>query len=457
MSWIWSALMPHPPILVPDVGRGREAEASETLRGIQGILSAIEGDRPDALLILSPHQPYAPGSLFLNASSLLRGSFAPFGAPDVVLAPTSDRRDQEALAVCLEASGTSVRMEPSPDLSTDQGTTVPLSFLQRAWGELPSVVLASPIGLSPRQAFDMGRALAGFDDGRRWALLASGDLSHRLTPDAPAGYAPDDGPAFDAAVEEALRANEPTPLLELSPSCVERAGECGLRSVLAMLGLTRSLAQGDTIEVLSREGPFGVGYCCALWRADDRGRVATLEDDVPAPVRLARETVSRLLTQRALPETGDEVVPSPLWKEPRACFVSIHTKDGALRGCIGTLAPTCRSLDREIVENAVRASTKDPRFPPMIASDLDRVVFSVDVLSAPELVTGMSQLDPEIYGVIVSKGGLRGVLLPDLEGVDTVEQQVGIAARKAGIRDVTDATLERFRVDRYEEERASRS
>ena len=170
-----------------------------------------------------------------------------------------------------------------------------------------------------------------------------------------------------------------------------------------------------------------------------------------APVKLARETVKRLLEERPLPENGNEVVASPLWEEHQACFVSIK-KDGELRGCIGTLSPLCASLDMEIIANAVSASTRDPRFPPMTSMrELDDVMFSVDVLSVPETVNGIEQLDPKKYGVIVSRGYRRGVLLPDLEGVDTSGQQVQIAAMKAGLYDLEGVTLERFTVERYKE------
>lgn len=168
-------------------------------------------------------------------------------------------------------------------------------------------------------------------------------------------------------------------------------------------------------------------------------------------VKLARETVKRLLNGEKLPNDGNEVAASPLWKERSACFVSIKTKDGDLRGCIGTLLPIQKSLDKEIIANAVSASTHDPRFPPMQKAELNNVVFSVDVLSEPEPIKNISQLEPKKYGVIVSKGYRRGVLLPDLEGVDTAEQQVQIAAMKAGIYDLDGIILERFTVKRYKE------
>lgn len=167
-------------------------------------------------------------------------------------------------------------------------------------------------------------------------------------------------------------------------------------------------------------------------------------------VKLARETVRRLFNNEVLPKNGNEIIASDLWSEKRACFVSIKRKNGDLRGCIGTLSPLNETLDREIIANAVSASTKDPRFPPMNKTELDDVVFSVDVLSEPEPAK-FNELDPKIYGVIVSKGCRRGVLLPDLEGVDTAEQQVKIAAMKAGIYEFDGIKLERFTVTRYKE------
>lgn len=164
--------------------------------------------------------------------------------------------------------------------------------------------------------------------------------------------------------------------------------------------------------------------------------------------------MTRLLSGRPLPERGSDVCASPLWGRTAACFVSIKTSQGALRGCIGTLVPSQATLDREIIENAVAAATRDPRFPPMTAEELEGVRLSVDVLSDPEPVEGVEQLDPRLWGVIVSKGWRRGVLLPDLEGVDTAEQQVEIAARKAGLGSLEGVALQRFGVTRYREQDA---
>ena len=130
-------------------------------------------------------------------------------------------------------------------------------------------------------------------------------------------------------------------------------------------------------------------------------------------------------------------------------FVSIH-KNGSLRGCIGTIAPTCSSIAQEIAQNAVSASTKDPRFPAIRPSELDELEITVDVLGDTEHIDSPDQLDVKRYGVIVSKGRRRGLLLPNLDGVDTVEEQISIALQKAGLHtDEENYELERFEVVRH--------
>ena len=131
-------------------------------------------------------------------------------------------------------------------------------------------------------------------------------------------------------------------------------------------------------------------------------------------------------------------------------FVSLH-EDGELRGCIGTISPVTGSVADEIVRNGVAAASEDPRFPPVRPDELDALAYSVDVLFPPEPVDSPAELDPVRYGVIVAKGYRRGLLLPNLEGVDTVEQQLSIAKRKAGIDPADDdVRLERFEVVRHD-------
>ncbi|HEU65780.1 MAG TPA: AmmeMemoRadiSam system protein A [Chloroflexi bacterium] len=162
-------------------------------------------------------------------------------------------------------------------------------------------------------------------------------------------------------------------------------------------------------------------------------------------VRLARETVESYIREGKTP-TPRELTPE--MKERAGVFVSLH-KHGQLRGCIGTFEPAKDNVAEEIIANAVSSSTMDPRFPPVTASELDDLEYSVDILTRPEPVTDISQLDPRKYGVIVESGGKKGLLLPDLEGVDNVEEQIAICRLKAGIAAYEPVKLYRFRVRRF--------
>ncbi|MFW6381464.1 MAG: AmmeMemoRadiSam system protein A [Bacillota bacterium] len=165
-------------------------------------------------------------------------------------------------------------------------------------------------------------------------------------------------------------------------------------------------------------------------------------------VKLARETVEEYVLHGRVMEPPAKL--DPRLREKAGVFVTIK-KNGDLRGCIGTTSPTRDNIAQEIIANALSASQKDPRFPPVQAEELDQLRFSVDILGESEQVESLAELDPQTYGVIVEKGQRSGLLLPDLEGIDTPEEQVEIACKKAGIPSGSDLELYRFRVDRYEE------
>lgn len=166
-----------------------------------------------------------------------------------------------------------------------------------------------------------------------------------------------------------------------------------------------------------------------------------------SPALLAKEAVKAMLEGRQPPEPPDD----EFYRPPAACFVSIK-KAGELRGCIGTLEPSEPDLGQEIIRNARSAAFSDPRFPPVTIGELPQLTFSVDVLSAPEKACAAHELDCELYGVIVSCDYRRGVLLPNLDGVDSVDHQLAIACQKAGIAPHEGFEVHRFTVDRYGEQ-----
>ena len=222
----------------------------------------------------------------------------------------------------------------------------------------------------------------------------------------------------------------------------------------------------DGLEVqakeLSHEDVTGVGYgICTFrpgkakedrrfleqWRKKQAEALQTRRENEDSYVRLARETIEKYIARREK-NTVPGWVPAEMTERKAGVFVSIH-KEGRLRGCIGTIQPVRRSVAEEIICNAVSAATGDPRFDPVRPEELDRLEINVDVLSMPERIKSKDELDVKRYGVIVSSGSRRGLLLPDLDGIDTVDEQIDIARKKGGISLRDNITLERFEVIRH--------
>ena len=449
-------IAPHPPIMVPAVG-GHEADVTAAsiaaMEEAAGYLAAYD---PDTVVVMSPHSPAVSDAFLIDTASETSGSFAQFGAPGARFRYDVDVELARAILAGLAAESIAAvdraanpRLEPGV---LDHGVMVPMSFLD-ADGRWPIVDLS--LSWLPyaahRRLGDVVRKSAEHL-GRRIAFVASGDCSHRLTQGANAGYSPR-GAEFDRRLVEHVTAGDFMGLMDLDSSLVEAAGECGLRSFITLGGV---IPDAET-RVLSYEGPWGVGYLTAL--AASPGLLETLRDETPTtgrkggrrpgsaesePVALARKTIETYVRERRVLDPG---TPTGLLAGRAGAFVSLHRK-GGLRGCIGTICATAPTLAQEIVHNAIQAASADPRFPELARDELDDLEISVDVLGDAESCA-LADLDPATYGVIVSCDWRRGLLLPDLEGIDTPEEQVSIAMAKAGISSDERVRLERFKVERY--------
>ncbi|MBE3550640.1 MAG: AmmeMemoRadiSam system protein A [Brockia lithotrophica] len=434
---VGGALVPHPPVMVPEVGGKEARRVAQTWSALKALGRKIAALRPEVVFFLTPHGPVRWEAVPVVRAARLEGDLGRFGAPEAHIVLRSDPTFAEAVAAAAEAQGVPTAFEAAYPL--DHAVVAPLLGL-RAGGfpveDVPTLVLGLGL-LGWRRLMRFGRALraAAHDLGKRALVVASGDLSHRLSAEGPYGYAPE-GPEFDARIRDIFVRAAAKELLDLDPRLVEGAGECGFRPLLVLFGALEGLPVET--EVLSYEAPFGVGYLVGFARVR--------EDDPFDPPRLARRALEHFLA------TGEYLrVPrslSPLLARPRGVFVTLH-KDDLLRGCVGTVEPTQPTLYEEIVRNAVAAAREDPRFPPLRPEELPDVRISVDVLEPPEEVVSLEDLDPCTYGVVVEAGRRRGLLLPDLPGIDTPEEQVRIALRKAGIPPGTPYRLYRFRVRRF--------
>lgn len=465
MAIISGYLMPHPPVLIPEVGQGRQHLCSQTAEGFAAAASEIGSSKPSLLVLITPHGPMFSDGLAISAENHLEGDFKAFGSPGAKIrcanAPEWERRIvREAGTLGIPMVGidkvTAKRYGVGTDL--DHGALVPLYFINRQWTEYRLVHITYGL-LSLHSLYRFGKLLHTLfsESDEAVTVIASGDLSHRLKDEGPYDYHPD-GPRFDEAVVQSLSAGDFVKLLTLDTQLVHNAGECAYRSLAILGGVMDTLA--FTSRCHSYEGPFGVGYaiCGMTVTGTHESRIGQLESRWAQAreaarsqedpwVRLARAVVESYVRHRTVPQLPENL-PEPMVSDRKGVFVSLKGPSG-LRGCIGTFSPTTESIAMEIVENAVKAASEDPRFPVVEPEELEELVITVDVLDPPEPISGLSELDPKRYGVIVSCGHRRGLLLPDLEGVDTAEEQVRIARQKAGISAEEAVSLQRFEVFRH--------
>lgn len=432
-SIVFGCIVPHPPLLIPEIGRGQEKAIQSTTDAMINLTDDMANTLPDTIVIVSPH-----GTGHSNAMGVFIGKTIIGGMQDWgVMEPVRYFNNDQGLATAIvdEAESQRIPVQTIGDnkYNLDHGVMVPMHFLYRSTEGLPLVPLTFS-WLTPKEHFAFGQAIrrAAIRLNRKVALIASGDLSHRLIPGAPAGY-DTMAQVFDNKLVDALSQMNVQEVLDLEPDLINRAGECGLRSIIILLGALNGAPTKP--KILSYEGPFGVGYLVASF---------SIEELHPL-VKLAKKTVETYVREGRRPELPGL---TPEMSEKAGVFVSLKKED-ELRGCIGTFEPTKETLAEETINNAISSATRDPRFPPVNESELSSLQYSVDVLSRPEPVSGLDELDPKRFGVIVESGGRRGLLLPDLEGVDTAEQQISICRQKAGIMPDEPVSLYRFEVKRY--------
>ncbi len=460
MPIIAAYMVPHPPLIIPEVGRGGEAQIEETKIAYERVAEEITEIEPETIIISSPHATMYADYFHISPGNAATGSFSRFGADKVKFIEEYDTTlvseiEKRAKKISFPA-GTLGEV----DRDLDHGTMVPLFFIRKKYkgGKIVRVGLS---GFPLTDHYRMGQIIQDAVDatGKRAVYVASGDLSHKLQDYGPYGYAAE-GPVYDQKVMDVCQRGAFGELLEFDEDFCDKAAECGHRSFVIMAGAL------DGMKVranrLSHQDITGVGYgiCTFMPGDEDDGRrfldifyrekeieIKEKRRNSDAYVQLAYKSVySYVLERKVLPVPSD--IPEEMLGIRAGAFVSIH-EHGKLRGCIGTIGATCENVAEEIIQNAISASTKDPRFNAITANELEFLEINVDVLGEPENISSIDELDVKKYGVIVSSGRKRGLLLPDLDGVDSVEQQVAIAMQKGGITEDDEIRLQRFKVVRH--------
>jgi MEMO1 family protein len=381
---VYGLISPHPPIIIPEIGKDELKHVRKTIAAMKLAAVELAQSRPDEIIIIAPHEGHG-----FDVPKYYLQEFLPQGTPVHDILVTEDSYDYYY------------------EFGKQVGTQA---------AEVP----------------------------QRIAIVASGDLSHVLSPDGPYGYFPA-GPKLDNLIVRAVRENDARALLEIDPEILDEGAECGLRSVLFLMGALEET--GMKPEVLSYEGPFGVGYLVASFEAP---APKPAHARGPAITELARLAISEYVAKGKI-IAAPRNLPASL-KRRAGAFVSLHEPDGQLRGCIGTTAATKATLAEEVIANAIAAATSDPRFDPLALGEVEDLHISVDVLGRSYEVKDKNKLDPKKYGIMISgAGGRTAVLLPDLDGVDTVDEQLTICRGKAGLGPRQRIKIRKFQVERYSE------
>lgn len=459
-----SYLMPHPPIMIDEIGGENIKVIQDTYDSCCEIGRRIAEIKPDTIVVITPHGQIFDDALAIYLSEKAYGDLGSFGHSEITINKKYNyelsteiiencRREDIYVGTIDEDMADMYGIEAR----IDHGTQVPLYFVDKYYRDYKLVHINYGL-MNNLKSYRAGMAIAKAieSNGENVVVIASGDLSHRLLDSGPYDYHPS-GKEFDTEIIELLREGDVKGIYSMDEKMIEEAGECGMNSIYVLLGI---LDRYDfKADILSYEGPFGVGYGVVdfqLMKGDSKYK--DIKDAIDSSfqlkikdeselVRLARNTINTYAKYGDIYEPNIEELTSWL-PEKAGVFVSIK-KYGQLRGCIGTLMPVTDNVVEEISRNAIEAGFKDPRFSPIKKEELKDLSISVDVLGEAERVMDKSTLDPKMYGVIVSAGEKVGVLLPMLDGVNTIEEQLDIAKNKAGILDDEEFEIEKFKVVRY--------
>lgn len=480
--------MPHPPIIMEEFHDPERKKAICTYEGMTLLAKTVAKIRPKTIIYVTPH-----GNSFSNGTCLLdgeviAGDLSAFRRSDIAYQKKINR-DLTGRIIDAFEEHDFVSVLMTEELAKtyhikaklDHGVIVPMSFIDKEYSDY-DIVHITPGQTPLEENYFLGKLIKDCvdaytkNDPGKVMVVISGDMSHALSDSGPYAYH-ENGERFDHIMREAFNQSSPIELIKLKSEFIEDAAQCGLRSFLMGFGYMDGLTM--TSKVVSYEGPFGVGYLCAYLSSDEiiaqnsimdnkqaisqKSFIPTIENLIEQRysmqiagedeyIKLARMTIEYYVKQHKKMKIDHDVFSESFLNELRSkrsgAFVSIHN-NGQLRGCIGTIEANCDHLLDEIMYNAISACSADPRFHSVQEDELKNLDIKVDVLYPIEKIESATELDVRKYGVVVEQGYKRGLLLPNLDGINSVSEQISIAKQKAGIVKGS-YDLFRFEVERHE-------
>lgn len=464
MGLVASFALPHPPIILSQIGKGEEEKASKTIKAYEEIARQISLLKPDLIILVTPHNTsYLDYFHITNfRPKKINGDFEEFGFKEIKMQANLNEEFIVEFTKLASKSSFPAGILGEKNHKLDHGTMIPLHFVNKFYQDY-ELVRISQSGLGAKMHYKMGLLLAKTLQNLNLnaIFIASGDLSHKLNLNSPYGF-DEDGPKYDEKVCEIFKNANFEELFTFDEDFLESAGECGQRSFLMMAGMLNELKIRSNL--LSYEAPFGIGYLVASFEVlgqeknknyleiyeETRAKfIANLRKHESKIVKFARICIENFIKNKTFLNPQDYDL-SEFFKLKNAfgIFVSLK-KDGALRGCMGEIG--LRDLNEEkLARISINSATKDPRFTSVKIEELKDLLLSVDILYKLEKIKDISELDIKRYGVIVKKGLKSGLLLPNLKSIKSVREQISIAKQKAGLNmGEKDFEIYRFEAKRY--------
>ncbi len=446
-----SYIVPHPPIIVPQIGQKETKNVDKTIAHYHDIAQEIAALKPKTIIMITPHQQAYSDVFNVREGIHASGDFKDFGAPDITFEVSVDEAFVQTLKETCEAANIPIISSIDEKTPLDHGIAVPLYFIQQYVKEV-SIVTLSLSGLSRQKHYQFGQVIQSVCNETQGdkIILASGDLSHRLKTTGPYGY-DEAGVLFDDTVVDYLTKGAFDKLLSVDENLRQKAYECGYFPFLILAGTLDKYHVHPTFY--SYEKPFGVGYLITSYKplkaSSERSFLnTTAQKPSQKPhhpyARLAKKALETYL------KTGETLKPNKKEKPTTipGIFVSLKL-DETLRGCIGTTERITESLSDAIIYFALEAALRDPRFAPVRLKELPYLSYSVDVLSEPVKIETLQNHDVKKHGLLIKNQSKSGLLLPDIEGIDTAEVQKRMVLKKAGIHPSETYQMYQFTVKRY--------
>jgi len=455
--------MPHPPVLLSEIGGGDSQKVFKTYKACDEIGKEIAKKKPKCIVLITPH-----GNVFSDAVVFLKGDFVEgdlwnFGAEDIKVKKKISKDLVDKLEEVFKESlipnlpldkKTAIKYNCS--YTIDHGALIPLYFVDKYYNDYEILHITYGL-LSSKDLYRAGMCIYKAIESLNLdsVIIGSGDLSHALKDSGPYTYNKD-GKIFDELFIKHMENGDFTSLMKMDNKIIENAKECGLRTAYILNGCMDLYKFKG--ECLSYQDTFGVGY--GVLKFDINKRTNSKYKDVLYEykkyrkeiiskqsdyVKLARESLFNYLLKEEYIDA-----PSKFQDEfnlKNGVFVTIK-QYGQLRGCIGSIAPTTKNRILEIIKNAVEAGINDVRFNKVELWEMDSLDISVSILGELSYAE-ISELDVKKFGVVVENDFKQGVLLPNIEGVESVEQQIKIAKQKAGIEEDELFYIKKFKVEYY--------